>query len=107
MSILGISCFYHDAAAALLQEGRLVAAAEEERFTRQKHDSAFPLRAIEFCLERGNVRASDLDYVVFYEKPFQRRGVQGHGDGDMDYFSYHYSSRRTFNAKFEALFGKP
>jgi carbamoyltransferase len=70
MNILGISCFYHDAAAALLQEGRLVAAAEEERFTRQKHDSAFPLRAIEFCLKRGNVRASDLDYVVFYEKPF-------------------------------------
>ncbi len=69
MNILGISCFYHDAAAALLVDGRLVAAAEEERFSRKKHDSDFPLRAIDFCLETGGITAGDLDYVVFYEKP--------------------------------------
>jgi carbamoyltransferase len=72
MNILGISCFYHDAAAALLVDGRLVAAAEEERFSRKKHDSDFPLRAIDFCLSMGGIRAGDLDYVVFYEKPFTK-----------------------------------
>ncbi len=70
MRILGISCFYHDAAAALLQDGVLVAAAEEERFTRKKHDSNFPQMAIEFCLRRAGISAAELDYVVFYEKPF-------------------------------------
>jgi carbamoyltransferase len=70
LNILGISCFYHDAAAALLQGGQLVAAAEEERFTRKKHDPDFPSRAIDFCLRRGRIGAADLDYVVFYEKPF-------------------------------------
>src|SRR5215472_727938 len=70
MHILGISCFYHDAAAALLRDGILIAAAEEERFTRKKHDSDFPEKAIEFCLRRGGITAADLDYIVFYEKPF-------------------------------------
>jgi carbamoyltransferase len=70
MHILGISCFYHDAAAALLRDGVLVAAAEEERFTRKKHDSEFPEKAIEFCLRRAGINAVDLDYIVFYEKPF-------------------------------------
>src|SRR5215831_2004831 len=70
MHILGISCFYHDAAAALLRDGILVAAAEEERFTRKKHDSDFPEKAIEFCLRRAGITAADLDYIVFYEKPF-------------------------------------
>src|SRR5713226_8265716 len=70
MYILGISCFYHDAAAALLRDGLLVAAAEEERFTRKKHDSDFPEKAIEFCLRRAGIPLSDLDYIVFYEKPF-------------------------------------
>jgi carbamoyltransferase len=69
MKILGISCFYHDAAAALVDDGVIVAAAEEERFSRKKHDSSFPKHAIEFCLKRGGIRAEDLDYVVFYEKP--------------------------------------
>ncbi len=72
MNILGISCFYHDAAAALLMNGQLVGAAEEERFSRKKHDSEFPLRAIRFCLEAGKLTAGDLDYVVFYEKPFTK-----------------------------------
>jgi len=69
MNILGISCYYHDAAAALLVDGKLVAAAEEERFTRMKHDSSFPQHAINFCLNYANITADDLDYVVFYEKP--------------------------------------
>ncbi|MFB3828496.1 MAG: carbamoyltransferase [Bryobacteraceae bacterium] len=68
--VLGISCYFHDAAAALLSDGRLVAAAEEERFSRIKHDFSFPERAIEFCLGAAGLRGSDLGYVVFFEKPF-------------------------------------
>ncbi|MFQ5899668.1 MAG: carbamoyltransferase [Candidatus Methylomirabilia bacterium] len=70
MDILGISCYFHDAAAALLRDGQLVAAAEEERFTRKKHDFEFPQHAINFCLTVGGIQAADLDYVVFFEKPF-------------------------------------
>ena len=70
MNILGVSCFYHDSAAALVRDGVLVAAAEEERFSRIKHDHAFPTLAIEFCLEQAGLKADDLDYVVYYEKPF-------------------------------------
>ena len=70
MNILGISCFYHDAAAALLVDGQLVAASEEERFSRKKHDAEFPSLAIEFCLEQAGLTMADVDYVVFYEKPF-------------------------------------
>jgi carbamoyltransferase len=69
MFILGISCFYHDAAAALLQDGLLVAAAEEERFSRRKHDSDFPGQAIDFCLRQAGITIEEVDYVVFYEKP--------------------------------------
>jgi len=72
MYILGISCYYHDAAAALLQDGVLVAAAEEERFSRIKHDYGFPSQSIEFCLRQAGITAADLDYVVFYEKPLQK-----------------------------------
>lgn len=72
MYILGISCYYHDAAAALLKDGRLVAAAEEERFTRIKHDFDFPQNAINFCLDFARISEKDLDYVVFYEKPFHK-----------------------------------
>lgn len=68
MHILGISCYYHDAAAALLRDGVLIAAAEEERFTRKKHDYDFPDKAIDFCLKTAGIKAEDLDYVVFYEK---------------------------------------
>jgi carbamoyltransferase len=70
MYILGISCYFHDAAAALLHDGQLIAAAEEERFTRKKHDYEFPQHAIDFCLGAGGIEAPDLDYVVFFEKPF-------------------------------------
>ncbi len=70
MYILGISCFFHDAAAALLRDGVLVAAAEEERFTRKKHDFEFPLQAIRYVLEAEGITAADLEYVAFFEKPF-------------------------------------
>jgi len=72
MYILGISCYYHDAAAALLHNGQLVAAAEEERFSRIKFDSNFPQQAIDFCLAQAGITAHELDYVVFYEKPLQK-----------------------------------
>src|SRR4051812_36051 len=70
MDILGISAFYHDSAACLVRDGTIVAAAEEERFSRKKHDPAFPARAVAYCLAEANTRASDLELVVFYEKPF-------------------------------------
>jgi carbamoyltransferase len=70
MRILGISAFYHDSAAALIDNGRVVAAAQEERFTRKKHDAAFPHNAIAYCLAEAAVRADGLDHVVFYDKPF-------------------------------------
>jgi carbamoyltransferase len=72
MYILGISCYYHDAAAVLLNDGALVAAAEEERFTRKKHDFDFPKQAIQFCLDQAGITGQDLDYVVFFEKPFRK-----------------------------------
>ena len=67
--VLGISCFFHDAAACLVEDGRIVAAAQEERFTRVKHDPRFPLRALNYCLEEGRCEEGDLDAVAFYEKP--------------------------------------
>src|SRR5918997_2640059 len=70
--ILGISCFSHDAAAAILKDGVLVAAAEEERFSRKKHDSGYPTLAVQFCLEQAGITVDDLDYVVFYEKPLPK-----------------------------------
>ena len=70
MRILGISAFYHDSAAALIDDGRVVAAAQEERFTRKKHDAAFPHNAIAYCLEQAGLGVDALDHVVFYDKPF-------------------------------------
>jgi len=70
MRILGVSAFYHDSAAALVEDGRIVAAAQEERFSRKKHDSRYPRRAIEYCLAEAGVRLGDVDYVAFYDKPF-------------------------------------
>lgn len=69
MNILGISAFYHDSAACLVQDGRIVAAAQEERFTRKKHDHRFPTHAINYCLETGGIRPGQLDHVAFYDKP--------------------------------------
>ena len=68
-AILGVSAFYHDSAAALVVDGRIVAAAQEERFTRKKHDPAFPLNAAQFCLQQAGLQPGDLDYIAFYEKP--------------------------------------
>jgi carbamoyltransferase len=70
MLILGLSAYYHDSAAALVRDGEIVAAAQEERFSRIKHDARFPADALRYCLAEGHVQPSDLDYVVFYEKPF-------------------------------------
>jgi carbamoyltransferase len=70
MHVLGISCYFHDAAAALLRDGELLAAAEEERFTRKKHDFDFPGHAIDFCLRTAGIEGPDLDAVIFFEKPF-------------------------------------
>jgi carbamoyltransferase len=70
VNILGVSCFYHDSAAALVRDGDILAAAQEERFTRRKHDPNFPANAIRYCLEEGGITSADLDLVVFYEKPF-------------------------------------
>ena len=70
MNILGISAFYHDSAAALVRDGKIVAAAQEERFTRKKHDPAFPAKAIDYCLAEAGIGPGDLDYVAFYEKPY-------------------------------------
>jgi carbamoyltransferase len=70
MRILGISAFYHDSAACLVQDGEIIAAAQEERFTRKKHDFAFPRHAIAYCLEEAGITKDDLDYVAFYDKPF-------------------------------------
>lgn len=69
MYILGISAFYHDSAACLVRDGEIVAAAQEERFTRKKHDSSFPLQAIQYCLREGNITTSELDHIAFYENP--------------------------------------
>ena len=70
ISILGISAFYHDSAAAILIDGKIIAAAQEERFTRKKHDSSYPFNAVEFVLKYSKLKLSEIDYIVFYEKPF-------------------------------------
>jgi len=70
MNILGISAFYHDSAACLIKNGKIIAAAQEKRFTRKKHDFPFPKNALRYCLEERGLKGSDLDLVAFYDKPF-------------------------------------
>ena len=70
MRILGISAFYHDSAAALIEEDEIIAAAQEERFTRLKHDAGYPRHAIDYCLAEAGCRMAELYHVVFYDKPF-------------------------------------
>ena len=70
MYILGISAFYHDSATCLLKGGEIVAAAQEERFTRKKHDKSFPINAIKYCLKQEYIKIKDIDYIAYYEKPF-------------------------------------
>ena len=69
-TILGISAFYHDSAAALIKDGNIVSAAQEERFSRKKHDSRYPYNAINFILEDANLKLNEIDHIVFFEKPF-------------------------------------
>jgi predicted NodU family carbamoyl transferase len=96
--ILGISAFYHDSAAALIDDGEIVAAAQEERFSRKKHDPGFPEQAIRYCLEEAGGGLDDVDYVCFFEKPFKVRApardlfgphslglpLLSHGDSGLD-----------------------
>jgi len=90
--ILGISCFYHDAAATLVKDGDIIAAAQEERFTRKKHDFNFPNNAIKYCLKEAGIGAKDLSYIAFYDKPFLKfeRIL-------LTYFSYAPMGFRSFN----------
>ena len=69
-NIIGISAFYHDSATALIKNGEIIAASQEERFTRVKHDPSFPTKSIEYCLNEGKISLQDVEAVVFYEKPF-------------------------------------
>ena len=71
-SILGISAFYHDSAAALLIDGKIIAAAQEERFTRKKHDEQYPFNAVQYLLNTSKLKLSDIDHIVFFEKPFSK-----------------------------------
>ena len=99
ISILGISCFYHDAAACLIQDGEIIAAAEEERFTRKKHDMGFPKKSIDFCLQKGGIKIEDVSCVGFYEKPilkFERMMSQ--------HFESWPFSFRTFHNSIPSLF---
>jgi len=101
MYILGISCYYHDASAALLKDGVIVAAAEEERFTRKKHDVSFPINSIDYCLKSQNININDIDYIGFYEKPFLKfeRVLHQHLEG----FPRSY---RTFLSKLPSWFNE-
>jgi carbamoyltransferase len=70
VNIIGISAFYHDSAACLVQNGTIVSAVQEERFTRIKHDPSFPSQSINYCIKNSGLRLDEVDYIVFYEKPF-------------------------------------
>ena len=70
MYILGISALYHDSAACLIKDGKIIAAAQEDRFTRKKHDHSFPSNAIQYCLRETDIDGTELDYIAFYDKPF-------------------------------------
>jgi len=69
-SVLGISAFYHDSAAAIIKDGKIIGAAQEERFTRKKHDACYPKNAINYVLKEAGLKLSEVDHIVFYEKPF-------------------------------------
>src|SRR5262245_12243397 len=91
INILGISAFYHDSAACLVLDGQIIAAAQEERFTRKKHDAAFPKHAVEYCLREGGIPLDQVDYVAFYEKPFIKFDRILHS-----YLAYAPSGLKTF-----------
>ena len=89
--ILGLSAFYHDSAACLVRDGQIIAAAQEERFTRRKHDASFPKNAVAYCLQAGGIKVSDLEFVAFYEKPFLKFDRILHS-----YLAYAPSGLRSF-----------
>ena len=91
VNILGLSAFYHDSAACLVRDGRIIAAAQEERFTRKKHDADFPKHAVEYCLRAGGIGIQDLTCVAFYEKPFLKFDRLLHS-----YLAYAPSGLRSF-----------
>jgi carbamoyltransferase len=91
LNILGLSAFYHDSAACLVRDGKIIAAAQEERFTRKKHDAAFPRNAVEYCLREGGISLAQVDYVAFYEKPFVKFDRILHS-----YLAYAPSGLKTF-----------
>lgn len=91
MNILGLSAFYHDSAACLVRDGQIIAAAQEERFTRKKHDATFPKNAVEYCLREGGISLAQVDYVAFYEKPFVKFDRILHS-----YLAYAPSGLKTF-----------
>lgn len=102
MRILGISCYYHDAAACLIKDGRIIAAAEEERFTRLKHDTSFPINAINYCLKEAGIKGKELDYVGFYEKPllkFERLLSQHLEMFPMSFWSFYKALPSWINEK--------
>jgi predicted NodU family carbamoyl transferase len=112
MRILGVSAYYHDSAAALIEDGRVVAAAQEERFTRRKHDASFPENAVTYCLSEGGVAISGLDAVVFYEKPFLKfeRLLVTHVDYSARLQTVHVETNPRFHAllsRFKSRTGCP
>ena len=75
LKIIGISCYYHDSAVAYIDNGKIINAVQEERFTRIKHDNSFPKQSINFILKENKLSLNDIDYIVFYEKPFKVRKI--------------------------------
>src|SRR5712691_8808237 len=105
MRILGLSAYYHDSAACLVEDGCIVAAAQEERFTRKKHDASFPSRAVEYCLREGGISVKELDLVGFYEKPLVKfsRLLEGY-DGEILFGEHHesHASSAFYPSPFDA-----
>lgn len=106
MYILGISCYYHDSSAALLKDGKIVAAAQEERFTRKKHDTGFPTKSVEFCLSSQKITIDQIDYIAFYEKPllkFERLLHQHIEEFPKSYLTFAGSIPSWFNEKLRVV----
>ncbi len=101
MYILGISCFYHDSSATLVKDGVVIAAAQEERFTRVKHDTSFPIHAIEYCLKSASITIADISYIGFYEKPLLKFERMLH-----QHLAYFPKSAKTFLSALPAWFGE-
>lgn len=119
MNILGVSAFYHDSAATLLRDGEIIAAAQEERFTRKKHDPGFPKQSIEYCLRQASLKLTDIDAVVFYEKPFLKfdrlletyihcvpTGASFFADSFASWIQKNFLARRELNRELKFIDGR-